>query len=335
MSTAMVTRQDQQIAKIRQDLHDNRDKIMERIGSHIDFGACVSVMLTGFQKNPALAECTPPSIFRCFIEAAAYNWRIGGVMGEAYMVPFNNRQANCKEATLIPGYKGLRQLVERSGKVRVSLESVHEGDTYEYNGQFDLPTHKRSGESDRIFKPVTHVYCVGRFPDGMYIVGSLTAGECIAHRGRYSQNWKRSPKEDNPWHENNPAFRKMCMKTVLRMMVNEGAFPMSIEDRRVAARAEDGTVISSVIEGTVSPSEADPIHNDEHPDAAPKPPATTDEPTWIERTKIEYSECSTVGDCQKLHNGIADDDRNTDDQVAASLMLRDERIQEIRDSRSA
>lgn len=220
--------------------------------------ACLSI-----RKNPELLECTIPSLFGALSEAATYGWVCDGIMGQASLVPFNNTKKKCKEATLIPGYKGLRDLVSRSGKCQTMMESVHVGDRYEFKSMFELPLHERSEKGDRKFQPITHAYVVGMFGGGIIKVFSWSVAECIAHRDRYSQSWRRvagkkwpdgkSKEDESPWCERNPAFRVMCMKSVMLDAIHRGEFPMSVEDMNVVRRDEQFSAVES---STILPGSA-------------------------------------------------------------------------------
>lgn len=179
----------------------------------------------------SLSKCTPESIFESMLQAGAYGWTCDGITGHAYIVPFKDR------ATLMPGYKGLIDLVRRSGQCEVSIESVHEGDEYTYLGRFREPRHVRSKDPQRRSKPMTHAYAIAVFSSGIIKAFSWSKEECIEHRNRYSQGWRRvagSPDKakDNPWFEGHPGFPVMCMKTVLRNAINRGEVPISLRDNR-------------------------------------------------------------------------------------------------------
>jgi phage RecT family recombinase len=239
---------DVRVNSLRDVLFANREKLARGIGGLLSADRVIQVACNSIRKNPQLLECTPASLFAAIAEAATYGWVCDGILGHASLVPFRNSKRNCSEVTLIPGYKGLRDLVRKSGECDVTMDSVHDGDTYEYRGRFELPKHVYGSANDRRFKPVTHAYVVGHFASGRVACFSWTAGECVAHRDRYSQNWRRKKDEDNPWHESNPAFRVMCMKTVLLDAIHRGEFPMSVESQHMASRAAE-VVESSVTEG--------------------------------------------------------------------------------------
>lgn len=244
---------DNRVDSIRTLLLSAKDKIGRGIAGLLTPERAIQVACNSIRKNPQILECTPASLFGAISEAATYGWVCDGVMGQASLVPFRNNKKGCMEVTLIPGYKGLRDLVRRSGQVDISMESVHDGDTYEYRGRFELPIHKYSQDPERRFKAVTHAYVVGRFRGGNVVTFSWSVGECLAHRDRYCQSWRRVKDDkvkaaESPWHQDNPAFRVMCMKTVLLDAIHRGEFPLSVEEREVAMRE---TTIQQVESATI------------------------------------------------------------------------------------
>ena len=42
-------------------------------------------------KSPNLARCTPESIFRSLKESASLGLEVGGVLGQAYLIPYNEK----------------------------------------------------------------------------------------------------------------------------------------------------------------------------------------------------------------------------------------------------
>jgi phage RecT family recombinase len=173
----------------------------------------------------------PATIVAAVMQAGAYGWTCDGITGHAYIVPFGDK------AVLMPGYRGLIDLVRRSGQCEVSLEAVYQGDEYEYVGRFREPKHIRSTDPQRRSKPVLHAYVVAAFNSGIVKCFSWSREECLAHRDRFSQGWKRvsgnkQKEDDNPWCERHPGFWVMCCKTVLRNAINRGELPISLKDNR-------------------------------------------------------------------------------------------------------
>lgn len=228
---------------LRKLMLSNKDKLTLGADKLLNPERMIQVACLSIRKNPKLLNCSIASLFGALSEAAAYGWVCDGVTGQASIVPFG------EDAVLIPGYKGLRDLVRRSGECDTVMESVHEGDEYEFRTPFELPHHVRSKDPERKFKPVIHAYVIGRFQSGAYKCFTLSVAECKAHRDHYSQGFKRvagtSKEADSPWSEKNPAFRVMCMKTVLLDAIHRGEFPMSVADAAVARRESSIAAVES------------------------------------------------------------------------------------------
>lgn len=223
----------------------------------------------------------PATIVNAVIQAGAYGWTCDGITGHAYIVPFGDK------AVLMPGYKGLLDLVRRSGKCEASIEAVHEGDQFQYRGRFREPLHVRSDDPKRRSKPVTHAYVVAAFTSGIVKAFVWTREECLAHRDRYSQGWRRvagkpDKEADNPWCEKNPGFWVMCCKTVLRNAINRGELPISLKDnagRQTLAELHDDEMPtdSATVEAPAIPVFQSPAGFDETLTTEPEP-APQDQP---------------------------------------------------------
>lgn len=202
-------------------------KVAAAVPDHIRPNQIVRTLFNTIEANPyILQKCTPISIGKCLIRAATYGLEISsGQLGHCYIVPYGS------EAQLQLSYKGIKELVRRSGQGMLFMDVVHEGDEFRDCGQDEKPVHVKTDDPDRYSKPVTHAYAFMRFTNGFVVSRVMSRAACIAHRNNYSQNWKRSQKADNPWHEKNAAFGKMCAKTCVHALANDGDIPLSADLR--------------------------------------------------------------------------------------------------------
>jgi phage RecT family recombinase len=242
-------------------------KSRDKIGGVVDERSIIAAV-GAMRANPKLLECTPQSVFLGIVQAGSYGWMCDGITGHAALVPFKSKAVNGvpqpSKCTLIAGYKGLMDLVRRTGQCEPTMESVHDGDTYQYRGRFQEPLHIRSGDANRRQRPIIAVYVLGVFKGGMVKCFSWTREECIAHRDAHAKNWQNAVKwskgdndpqlRDNVWHEDNPAFAVMCMKSVMRHAINRGEFPISVKDLRLLAQ-EDELLEGAVVMGGMSQEE--------------------------------------------------------------------------------
>jgi len=261
MGTEVQTRQEQggavsPMVQLRASLLKALETQQSRIGGIID-KRHVLIACEQIEANHALLNCSPASIFRAILRAGFYGWVCDGLMGQGYLVPFKG------EATLIAGYKGLRDLVRRSGQADTLMEAVHEGDTFELRGTFAEPLHIKSEAADRRGRPVTGAYVVVFYHASKTVKTFYwTVGQIMHHRDQFSIGWKKRPGPDNLWHEKNPSFPVMCMKTVLRDVVARGEAPVSLDDRNIILRDPDrdpeatGSIDVAVVQPTQAAIEA-------------------------------------------------------------------------------
>jgi recombination protein RecT len=99
------------------------------------------LVLNELRANPKLAECTTPSLLGALMTSARLGLEPGGPLGQFYLTPRNikvkatrdNPEHYEQQVVPIIGYKGLRDLALRSGKVS-SIQSflIREGDSFAY-----------------------------------------------------------------------------------------------------------------------------------------------------------------------------------------------------------
>lgn len=138
------------------DFMDKRlPEISRALPKHMAGDRFLRTVLTAFSdpKAGALRECSAQSIYSSVLVAAAVGLEIG-VLGQAYLVPY---KGTC---TFVPGWKGIVDVVNRTGKAAVRTACVFEGDEFDFNlGTSPFIKHKPCGE-DNITK-ITHVYAIG------------------------------------------------------------------------------------------------------------------------------------------------------------------------------
>lgn len=78
--------------------------------------AFVTAIVSAVANNPALQECTAPSIISAALQGVSMGLAPSPQLGQFYMVPFKNKKEGTTVATFVPGYKGYIQLAYRSGQ---------------------------------------------------------------------------------------------------------------------------------------------------------------------------------------------------------------------------
>lgn len=151
---------------------------------HVTADRMARLAVTAFSKSPELQQCDALSIVASVMTAAVLGLEIG-VEGQGYLVPYKHRgQYRCQ---FIPGWKGLVDLVARSGRATVWTGAVFEGDEFDYAlGDTPFIRHRPGIENDP--KKLQFVYAVGRVRDAEYpVIEVWRIGKVIKHRDRYNK----------------------------------------------------------------------------------------------------------------------------------------------------
>ncbi len=259
-------------------LERSKAEITRALPRHLNPDRMMRIALTAFRKTPKLAECDPMSVLAAVVQASQLGLEIG-VMGEAFLVPFN------KECQLITGYVGLMKLARNSGQVAdIYAHEVHEKDTFALRlglsrelihepltrpGGFPAPATSRG--------PVTGFYAVCVFKDGTHTFVATSVEDVC--RIRDESNGYKSAKswgKMSPWDTD---FVEMGKKTVIRALAK--LIPKSPElatalamDSAADAGISQNISLQQAADGTYQPEVVDP-HSGEISDPAPRGPSAT------------------------------------------------------------
>lgn len=199
-------------------LESYRHEIMRALPRHVSPDRMLRMALTSARKNPELLNCDQTSFLGAVVQAAQLGLEPDTVLGQCYLIPFNNNKTGKKEVNFMPGYRGYMDLIYRVPKHPILTPVVvHEGDEFDYErGLTPKLFHKPMPHDAR--PKLTHVYCVASFPDGRKEFDIMTRQEIEERRAR-SKALKFSP-----W---NTDYDAMAMKSVIRRMSK--FLPMSAE----------------------------------------------------------------------------------------------------------
>lgn len=184
-----------------------REQIKKAIPKHLSPERFLRIAITALTRTPKLAECTQTSLCKCLLDLSAVGLEPDG--RRAHLIPYG------KECTLIIDYKGLVELIRRSGDV-VSLraETVCKNDDFSWeNGEI---THRIEWRRPR--GEVQAVYAEARLKSGEVQTATMTYDEVESIR-------KRSKAGNNgPWKTDWP---EMAKKTAVRRLSK--MLPLSAE----------------------------------------------------------------------------------------------------------
>lgn len=176
---------------------------------HLTADRLVKIALLATSRAPDLLACSPASILRAVMQGAEMGLEVGGLMGEAYLVPFKNKHTKTTEAICIPGYRGLIKLARNSGQLTtIEAHVVYENDIFEIEyGLQPRLVHKPNLHADR--GKVTCAYAIAHFKDGGHQIDVMTLGELDAIKKRSQAG------DDGPWKTDEPEMQR---KTIVKRL---------------------------------------------------------------------------------------------------------------------
>ena len=201
-------------------------------------------------KMPNLRLCSKESIFRSLKEAASYGLELNGTLGQAYLIPYNEKVNGKYEMTchFQMGYKGLIALARRSNTIKtIAAEPIHENDIFEVElGMGRKLSHKIDIMKER--GDVIGYYCLVELCNGGSQFKVMSKKDVEKHRDKFSKAY--DPKDSsNIWNKN---FDAMALKTVVIQALK--LCPISIEAMDAVIRDERADLkdVTDDIEYTVT-----------------------------------------------------------------------------------
>lgn len=230
----------------------------------------IRVAMTQLATNPKLQECTIESVTNCLLRCAQYGIEPDG--RRAHLIPFN------RECTLILDYKGIAELVRRSGDVSyIHADVVRENDDFDYifgSGAFlkHKPAIKARGD-------IICTYSFVKLKDGCEDFDVMSLEDINAIRN------KSKAKSSGPWVDH---FAEMAKKTVFRR--HSKWLPLSPESK---GAIEDDDEPLTEQERFEAAKPAKPIFTKPKPEGAPAE-VTVDETSNAPETNAAETSTDTA-----------------------------------------
>ncbi|MES3022723.1 MAG: recombinase RecT [Pseudomonadota bacterium] len=134
-------------------LDKRKDLLGAGIPGHMTVEREIRTATIMLMQSPDLQKSSPQSFYVAV--SIAVNSGIGLGNGKGYLIPYKGN------VSYVPGWKGLVDLVSRTGRASVWTGVVHKGDHFEYAlGDSPFLTHKPGDNEDHA--DITHYYAIGR-----------------------------------------------------------------------------------------------------------------------------------------------------------------------------
>lgn len=226
MSNAVAQQQQRPVSKAKQWLQAEsfRTAVAQVIPKHITAERYVRAAMTAMTRTPKLAECDETSFTRCLLQLAEYGLEPDG--RRAHLIPRWNKNMGCMECTLIIDWKGLAELVMRSGLVSaLHADVVCENDDFDYDKGV-IAHHKVDFKKPRGAAYAVYAMCLMKDGTEKADVMSMDEVEAIRKRSQAGNN--------GPWVTD---FNEMAKKTAFRRLSKW--LPLSPEIRMAAENDDD------------------------------------------------------------------------------------------------
>lgn len=203
-----------------------KQQIQAALPKHLTPERFIRLALNATLRQPELLRCSRESFFRCLLDLSAYGIEPDG--RRAHLIPFRNNKTEQMEVQLIIDYKGIAELVRRSGDVSyIHADVVFSNDIWDFSYGSGAFLKHRPNMEDRGDR-VKAVYSFVRLRDGAedFIVLSTAEVEKVRKRSKAGNT--------GPWVTD---WNEMAKKTAFRR--HSKWLPLSPEVKDAVERDDD------------------------------------------------------------------------------------------------
>jgi recombination protein RecT len=273
-------------------LEKRKDLLASGIPGHMTVEREIRTATVMLMQSKDLKAADPASFYVAV--SIAINSGIGLGNGKGYLVAYK------KNVSYVPGWKGLVDLVNRTGRASAWTGVVHKGDVFDYAlGDSPFLTHKPGDNEDHA--DITHYYAIGRVKGAEYphiVVWSVA--KVIKHLNFYNKvgGGHYALKND----DNMDAYgRKVVLLQVIKYL------PTSVElENALAAENANASGKAAKVENTIDGNfvfidddddnqDDDPIPATDNAPAAAAQPSAADQRTASAET-VEVREAAKPAD---------------------------------------
>ncbi len=168
-------------------------EIKRALPKHLNGDRMARIALTAFRRTPKLADCDPRSVFAAVIQASQLGLE-PDTLGRSYLIPYKRnfkekgQWKSAMECSFVPGWKGLVDLMNRSGQGTVYTGVIFKDQEYTFTdgSKRELLVHNETSLVDPA--DITHAFAVGYIKGGMFPVIELwRMAKVLRHRDRYNK----------------------------------------------------------------------------------------------------------------------------------------------------
>lgn len=201
-----------------------REQFARALPKHLPAERFARIAITALTRTPKLAECSQASLMKCLLDLSAMGIEPDG--RRAHLIPYGT------ECTLILDYKGIIELIRRSGDVTsIRAETVCAKDEFSWqNGEI---SHSINWREDRGEVQAVYAECVMKSGEKQTAVLTKAEVEAVRTKSRAGNA--------GPWKD---FWSEMAKKTAVRRLSK--MLPLSSEIMDYVSRDDEQFTIRNI-----------------------------------------------------------------------------------------
>lgn len=224
---ATVTKKENKSKTIFDVIQAGAKQFATALPKHINSDRFVRIAITTIRQNPKLAKCSQESLLGALMVSAQLGLE-PGTLGQCYLIPFENKKAGTVECQFQIGYKGLIELLRRSGQLSdIYSYTVYENDEFYIEYGLSRTLVHKPNFTDR--GEIKGFYAVAILKDGAKAFEYMTKDEITKHEEKY----RKGSYKNDVWNKN---FEEMAQKTVVKKLLKW--LPVSVEFLEMTSKDE-------------------------------------------------------------------------------------------------
>jgi len=255
-----------------------KPQIQLAVPAHLTADRMARLAMTAFSTSPKLQQCTMQSIAGAIMTAAQLGLE-PGVNGAGYLVPYGST------CTFVPGWRGLVDLVARSGRGTVFTGVIFRDQRYTFTdgARRDLVIHNETDLDAP--QDITHAFAIGWVQGAEYpIIELWRVSKIEKHRDKYN----KVGKQHYSFRDWEMYARKIPLLQVLKYMPCSIEVSNAVAVSHAAEEGRDVTIEGGVVLDMDAPTEPTAI-------VAPAPQTATEPAPW----EPTPDECAAIAESEK------------------------------------
>ena len=208
-----------------------KDSFEEVLPKHITPERIIRIALTSIRTNPKLLECSEISLIGAILQSAQLGLEPNN-LGQAWLIPYNNRTTGKVEVQFQIGYRGLIELFYRhEASSLIDAHTIYENDVFSYQYGTNQFLHHQPAFDNRGAVIGYYAFAKLRGEISSFKVMSVMEIDYFRDKSKTSDN--------GPWVTD---YNEMAKKTVIKRLCKY--LPISVEIQKAISVDETSSFLS-------------------------------------------------------------------------------------------